>query len=307
MLKEALDKLDIKYIPVDPQIEEKVVKLFKEDLLYEPTSAIEYFYIGVYQEDVVENKKAAKKAFKKAVYMGDINAMIRLGDLYKNHKKAKFYYKQAMYKGDIRGTYNVGWFYHQREQLDKAEKYYEKAAQSNYVSAMNGLGNLCDDRGEHDKALLWYEKAVKFGSHIALYNLAIFYENQKDVVQAEIYYRKALVLKHTNTEELDSRSDVLDDLTDLMLKQSRVEEAFLLASEYPQIADKAMPKIVNRLKYPISETNKDKIYATLETVKLPLDYKYNGDVIQIIQDVIAHRQKVMCEIAYHYKNFKSPI
>lgn len=298
MLRQIIEKFDFEYIEVDS--EDKFLQLFRKSLLYKPTSPVEYYYMGVYYLTVLGHEGTAKKYFKYGTYLGDINCTLLLGDIYSenNKKKAKLFYKMVMHR-DVRGFYKLGLYYENLKNYERAMQYYEKASDKGHSESMNCLAFLYADRKDYENAKIWYQQAIALGNSSALYNLALLYQNLGDPIWAEKYYRQVLALGPiASNQKFD---DSLDNLARILMSQNKNEEAFLLFSEYPQHQSKVIVCTINSLKYPISSTNKDKIYSILETIELP-DAMYEKNLFKIMQDVVAHRQKALCQIAYYYKN-----
>lgn len=83
------------------------------------------------------------------------------------------------------------------------------------------------------------------------------------------------------------------------------EKAFLLTYENQKhLEETNLLTALNKLMFPISDENKDKIYSILETMTLPRGNMVNVDLIYIMQDVVSRKVQVMCDIAYYYKNHK---
>ena len=227
MLRQIIENFGYKYVEVDPESEEKILKLFSHNILYEPMNGDEFLYLGAYH------------------------------NIRKNSEQAEVCYEQSASLGNSHGLNNLAVIY---------ETKYK----------------------DYEKAEIYYKKAVQLDNYSAMSNLAYFYElRRQDFVQAEIYYKMAF--KHDK-----------NSLISFYTKQNRHEEAFLLAAD---ACHEKLNTTLAQLKYPISEQNRDKIYAALETLEPSHGLKIGLDVFYIMQDVIGRKTKILCEIAYHYKKY----
>ena len=206
MLREIIEGLDYTFIEVNVESEEKILKLFQSDIEYEPTSAEEFLYLGVYHR--------------------------------KDSEKALVYYQQAGELGNSIGYHNMAFLYVKRKDFDKAKFYYEKAGELGHSKSIYDLADLCAQTGDFEKAKIYYEKA------------------------------------------------------------------FLLTHKYVSVlGHERLMAALSRLTYPISEQNKDQIYVVLETFDMPKDLYINSNLFCIMQDVVARKVKIMCDIAFYYKKY----
>ena len=197
MLRKLIENLGYTYVDVDPQSEEKIIRLFKENVVYKPESGDEFLYLGLYYDDKKDFEKG-EVCYKESARFGNSFALNNLGrtyeDIYRNDEKTVEYYKKAAQLGNIRAFYNLGNFYESRNDYDNAIKYYKEAADRDDAASMNNLAKLYDiSHKDYGKAKIYYEKAVNRGILAAMHNLAdLYHQTHKDYEKAKFYYEKAI-------------------------------------------------------------------------------------------------------------------
>ena len=130
------------------------------------------------------------KFFEKAVELGSVKALEKLGDIYTpNYRNKEFadvqkaiqYYEKAVELGSVKALEKLGdiytpnYFKKEFANVQKAIKYYEKAVELGSVKALDELGDIyCDRFGKNldikdsDKAVQCYKKAVELGCSISV-------------------------------------------------------------------------------------------------------------------------------------------
>ena len=120
---------------------------------------------------------------KRAVELGDVDAMVFLGFLYAtgsgvklDKKKAEQLYRMAADRGDAVAQSNLGDFLRREKKLEEAFRYYALAADQGFTEAENNLG-CCYMKGDGTevdpgKARYWFERAAAKGDETATRNLA---------------------------------------------------------------------------------------------------------------------------------------
>ena len=135
------------------------------------------------QYGLVKSDKKAAKIWKRAVELGNVEAIINLGSLYEtgsgvklDKKKAERLYRAAADRGDAFGQINLGSLLYSEEKFEEAFRYYALAADQGYTHAEFNLG--CSYRGgrgtevDLGKARYWFERAAAKGHEKATQNLA---------------------------------------------------------------------------------------------------------------------------------------
>ena len=132
---------------------------------------------------LVESDKKAAKIWKRAVELGDVEAMVYLGGLYRtgsgvklDKKKAQRLYRMAADRGYAVAQFNIAKFLDSEEKFEEAVRYYALAADQGYTRAENNLG-VCyrDGTGTEvdlGKARYWFERAAAKGHDRAIELLA---------------------------------------------------------------------------------------------------------------------------------------
>jgi TPR repeat protein len=141
------------------------------------------YHFGWY--DLVKSDKKAAKIYRRAVALGDVEAMINLGTLYVtgsgvkvDKKKAEELFRMAADRGDAFGQNKVGILLDSEEKFDEAFPYFALAADQGLTAGENNLG-ICYRDGEGTevdlgKARYWFERAAAKpkGHETAMKNLA---------------------------------------------------------------------------------------------------------------------------------------
>ena len=162
-----LDKYDCIYVTIeDEESIKKIHNLYCNNVMFDPVTTIETFYVGVYHSKVTKNYEEMEKYYNKSIIKGDDNAMCNLGRYHrgitKNYNEMEKYYKMAIDLGNSYAMNNLGW-YHKNitKNYDEMEKYYKMAIDgSNCVSmynlAMDELSEYYMEKGLEMKLLLLY-------------------------------------------------------------------------------------------------------------------------------------------------------
>ena len=132
---------------------------------------------------LVPSAKKSAKIFKRAVELGDTNAMLGLAGLYdngtgvkKDHEKAMQLWHMAADRGCASSQFNLGNEYWKNNDFRRAAHYYTLSANQGLALAENcvagcyetGLGRAKD----HEEAMRWYMRAAAKGDEDAEANLA---------------------------------------------------------------------------------------------------------------------------------------
>jgi TPR repeat protein len=132
---------------------------------------------------LVKNAKKAAKIWKRAVELGDVDAMIFLGELHKtgsgvklDKKKAERLYRMAADRGDATAQVGLAFLIDSEERHEEAFRYYALAADQGYARGEHNLG-CCYMAGEGTevdlgKARYWFERAAAKGYESATQALA---------------------------------------------------------------------------------------------------------------------------------------
>jgi hypothetical protein len=131
----------------------------------------------------VKSEKKAAKIWKRAVALGDVDAMRHLAKLYRDgsgvkldKKKAERLYRAAADRGDATAQNNLALFLDAEQKFEEAFRYYALAADQGYTSGEYNLG-CCHRDGQGTevdlgKARYWFERAAAKGHEKATQNLA---------------------------------------------------------------------------------------------------------------------------------------
>ena len=337
MLEGIIENLNLVYVEVDGASYDKILGLFKNGVMFEPSTPREFFYLASYCEHVMDNKDVAFRNYCRSAELGETLAMCKLArfrESKKDYDAAEIYYKKAFELGERYAMIGLAFLYKDiKKDYDMAEKYYKRAIAVGDTNAMNLLAGMYRDiKKDCGQAEFYYKMSAKLGDVTGMHNLAWLYEHgENDYDQAELYYKKAAELgnrmslwnlcvlycdkkKNYTLAEFylkqivqndgpDIWPDAINMLFEIYADTSRFEEGFLLAHQYQDvISSKNMINMLNELKHPISKQNQEKVYAILEKLKLPPDVTFNAHVFSIMQDVGYWRQELFCRIVYHLKN-----
>lgn len=141
-------------------------------------------YLGACYRDgdedlgIPKNCKKAAKLLKRAVELGNVDAMRDLGVMYSlgcgvkiDLKKAMQLDRMAIDRGDVIASYNLGCCLRENGDFDAAFRCFRAAADQGYRCAMVNVGN-CYSGGsgvqvDLDEAMRWYERAIAKGDETA--------------------------------------------------------------------------------------------------------------------------------------------
>ena len=135
------------------------------------------------QIGLVKSDKKAAKIWKRAVELGDVDAMARLGAMYEfgtgvklDKKKAERLYRAAADRGIAVAQTNLAALLASEEQFEEAFRYFALAADQGLTTGECDLGNCYrhGDGTEVDlgKARYWFERAAAKGDETAIEGLA---------------------------------------------------------------------------------------------------------------------------------------
>jgi hypothetical protein len=141
---------------------------------------------NVYREGrfgLVKSDKKAAKILKRAVELGNVDAMNNLGTFYEHgsgvkldKKKAEELYRTAADRGDAAAQYNLGLLLYSEKRFEEAFRSFALAADQGHTFAENSIG-MCYGNGtgmevDLGKARYWFERAAAKGHEKATRNLA---------------------------------------------------------------------------------------------------------------------------------------
>ena len=193
MLRKIIEVLDYIYVEVDPKSEEKILRLFRDNIVYEAESGDEFLYLGLYYR---EKKK----------YVDSIRC-----------------YKEAIKLENKLAFGNLGKIYQMIGDYEKAESFYRQGAELE-PNALHLLGTFYQKiLKDFDRAGVCFKKSLEQGNLGAIPTIAMFYTFLRpDPNQAEMYYKLAVE---------KGIPDANAKLCSFYIYQKRFEEAFLLAVE----------------------------------------------------------------------------
>jgi hypothetical protein len=132
---------------------------------------------------LVKSDKKAAKIMKRAVELGDVDAMVRLGEMYDDgegvkldRKKAERLFRAAADRGDAVAQDKLAFLLDAEGKHEEAFRYYALAADQGDTIGETNLG-CCYRDGEGTevdlgKARYWFERAAAKGDEDAIENLA---------------------------------------------------------------------------------------------------------------------------------------
>ena len=282
-----------------------------------------------------DHKKEFEKAelfYKMALEFGDASVIYKLAKLYLNvdRDKAESYLIMGSELGDKDSILALAHLYSEKMEYEKAIVCYHKIIGE--MDVFYKMANVYYKIDDYDNAILYFKKSAEGGPRLrptgspggsAMYNLGLIYRrHKKDYMTAISYYKQAIALGHkkailslamlydVNKGEYDNaehyynlaivhgHTKAVGRLRDLYNKSKKYEEAFILTYKYES---NNMLEALDKLTFPISSKNKMVIYPMLEKVEIPLGKKISTDIVYIMQDLGFYRQKLLCQLAYRYK------
>lgn len=128
--------------------------------------------------------------YKKAAQLGDIQSMIKVGNMYahgigtiKDNKKAIEYFELAKKSGSNEAYYYLGNLYEtaggEIKDIGRAIQYYINAAEFGNIRAQERIGTIYLEQRKYinpQEAFYWTKKAAKRKNSLALMNLSIMYQ-----------------------------------------------------------------------------------------------------------------------------------
>jgi hypothetical protein len=145
------------------------------------TSLGDAYHLGRY--NLVKSDKKAAKIYRRAVELGDVEAMSYLGILYANgsgvkldKKKAERLFRMSADRGDADAQNNLGVILYCEKRFEESFRYYALSADQGFTHAENRVG-ICYMYGKGTevdlgKARYWFERAAAKGHEKAIQNLA---------------------------------------------------------------------------------------------------------------------------------------
>ena len=132
---------------------------------------------------LVKSDKKAAKIYRRAVELGDVDAMANLGRMYEHgsgvkldKKKAERLYRAAADRGDAVAQNKIACSLHSEQKFEEAFRYYALSADQGYTRGEHNLGcRYVNGQGTEvdlGKARYWFERAAAKGHETATRNLA---------------------------------------------------------------------------------------------------------------------------------------
>jgi TPR repeat protein len=179
----------------------------------------------VVEQDYAEAEKWYKEAFngyKKAAEKGNIDAQVKLGDMYssgvgvaKNKAEAVKWYKKATEKGNAKAQYNLGRMY-KGENNAESLKWYIKAAEQGYAEAQSTLIEMYEEgdgvKQDYREAFKWRKKFAETSNDVHLHRRLgeVYYYGDsewgvaQDYTEALKWFKKAADDGYRNEESAQS-------------------------------------------------------------------------------------------------------
>ncbi len=161
------------------------------------------------------NISKAVNILKKEAKRGNLQAILKLGDIYRtgrgvkvSNEKALLWYKKASQKSAKANLFIARIYQDANGTAKNIINYYQKAAKLNSTKALFALANIYFQGKivpkDIKKALSLYKEAAKRGDKYSIYNLGFIYENgigvQKDYKKAFEYYLNAAQKGYLNAK-----------------------------------------------------------------------------------------------------------
>jgi TPR repeat protein len=162
-----------------------------------------YWFGEDYANDIVKSTKKAVKLFKRAVELGNVEAMVALGRSYFlgegvkkiDKSKAMQYYRMAVDRGHAGAQNTYAVLLKKEKRYAEAVRYYRLAAEQGHTTASFNLG-VAYAKGvvveaDLDEAKRWYARAADRGYAAAQNNLGALLDEEERFAEAARYYRLA--------------------------------------------------------------------------------------------------------------------
>ena len=131
----------------------------------------------------MKSDKKAAKIYRRAVELGDVGAMVHLGEMHQygegvklEKKKAMKLFRTAADRGDAVAQNKVGLLLHYEQRFEESFRYYALSADQGYTRGEHNLGccYMSEACTEVDlgKARYWFERAAAKGDEDAIAALA---------------------------------------------------------------------------------------------------------------------------------------
>lgn len=186
---------------------------------------------GLYLEIMEKNYVEMKKYYVKAIELGFVDSMYRLGyhceHVEKNYDMMKMCYLMAIDRKCLNAMYQLGYYHYLIDKdYDLMKKYYLMAIALNHSGAMNDLA-LYYGHVEKDYEMMrkYFMMAIDRKNALAMYNFGYYYkemENNYDMMK--YYYLKAIELKQVN-----AMYDLADYYDSMEKNYSLMKEYYLMA------------------------------------------------------------------------------
>jgi len=197
---EILNKYNLEYVTIDDNDSLlKIYNLFCKNIIYEPVTSCEIFYLGTYYENIMENYIEMEKYYLIAIKNNISVAMNNLGNYHyritKNYIEMEKYYLVAIDKGFVYAMFNLA-LYHDNitKNYFEMEKYYLMAIDKGDNDAMNNFAFyhriITKNYVEMEK---YYLMAIDKGNNDAMNDFANYHKIiTKNYVEMEKYYLMAI-------------------------------------------------------------------------------------------------------------------
>lgn len=153
----------------------------------------------IYCNSRQESIKIAKQYLKKAIKLGNLNAMTNLSIYFANHPEDNEYdyemtkrlFKFSADLGDIEACYYYGKILIKEEKDNLALKYLTYAEERNNKFACFELGKYYELKQDFQKSIMYYKRAISLYYYDSAYYLALLYF-QMDIINKdyEVEYKK---------------------------------------------------------------------------------------------------------------------
>lgn len=198
---------NLSYVPIlEPDSLQKITDLYFHDILFNPQTLTEMFYVGRWHR-IKENYDEMLKYLKNGIERGYEDSMNELGSYYYNIEdnidEAKKYHMMGVKKGNVLSMCNLGIIHMYNGDYKLGKKYFKMASKKGNVYAMNKLGVYYLEHKKNTqkyiKAKSYFLTAIEMGDIESIYNLGIYYENLYKYDQSMKYYAMASEKGHAKS------------------------------------------------------------------------------------------------------------
>jgi hypothetical protein len=185
------------YVDIDNEESiEKIYKLLINNIIYEPTNAIENHYLGWYYAKIKQDYDQMKKYYMIGIDNGNTHSINNLGGHYQkieiNYDLMKKYYLMGIDCGNSTSMHDLAYYYHTIEaNYDLMKKYYLMSIDKGSNVSMNNLGHYYQNiEKNYDEMEKYYLMAIDNDNNDSIINLVNYYNNNNLLILKLEFYIK---------------------------------------------------------------------------------------------------------------------